>query len=79
MAAGRAKFVPSKLSSICLRKVVEHVDIHAENIKIQPYEVKDKILHLMSKRGAFKDDNIGKVSLFRPYHLFIPCHSKKFL
>lgn len=56
-----AKFVPSELGSICVRKVVANIDIHVDNIRIQPQEVKDKIIHLMSKRGAFTDDNIAKV------------------
>ena len=60
MAAG-AKFIPSKLSNICIRKIVENIDIHADSLRMQPFEIKDSILYLMSKRGAFTDSNIEKV------------------
>jgi len=60
MAAG-VKFIPSKLSSISIRKVVERIEIHADNLDKLPCEVKDKILYLMSKRGAFTDSNIKKI------------------
>ena len=65
MAAG-VKFIPSKLSSISIRKVVERIEIHADNLDKLPCEVKDKILYLMSKRGAFTDSNIKKVWYLRP-------------
>ena len=55
------KFVPSKLSSFCIRKIVETIDMHTDNLEIQPFEIKDKVLYLMSKRGAVTDNNIGKV------------------
>ena len=63
MAAG-VKFIPSKLSSISIRKVVECIDIHADNLDKLPREVKDRVLYLMSKRGAFTDSNIKKVTIY---------------
>ena len=57
-----ASRVPSGLRIIALRKVVESIDMHVENIIWQPHELKDNILYLLSKRGRITDDNIGKVS-----------------
>lgn len=57
-----ASRVPSGLRIIALRKVVESIDMHVENISWQPHELKDNILYLLSKRGRITDDNIGKVS-----------------
>eukprot|EP00112_Aurelia_sp_Birch-Aquarium-sp1_P020369 Seg523.10 transcript_id=Seg523.10/GoldUCD/mRNA.D3Y31 product="Protein AMN1-like" protein_id=Seg523.10/GoldUCD/D3Y31 len=56
-----ASRVPSGLRIIALRKVVESIDMHVENISWQPHELKDNILYLLSKRGRITDDNIGKI------------------
>ena len=61
--AACTKFIPSKLSNICIRKIVENIDMHADGLRMQPFEIKDSILYLMSKRGAFTDSNIEKVGV----------------
>ena len=55
-------YVPSKLLNLCIRNVVEQVEDNIDEIRLLPEEVKDKLLHLVSKRGSLSDENIGKVS-----------------
>eukprot|EP00794_Sanderia_malayensis_P012757 gene12757-14066_t len=54
------RFFPSKLKSICNRKVIENADLHLQYIATQPVELKDPLLHLMSKRGLLMDANIAE-------------------
>ncbi|XP_078583665.1 protein AMN1 homolog [Branchiostoma floridae x Branchiostoma japonicum] len=51
----------ASLLSWSLRSLVANFSCHANHVHTLPPNIKDKLVHLMSKRGVIRDDNIGKV------------------
>ena len=49
------------LNSSAVLKVVNSLSYHLDKIQDLPVNIKDRILHLLMKRGGITDDNISKV------------------
>ena len=61
MPTMEATFEPYQLWSLSMRKVVQNIAFFLHDVQELPVEIRGPVVHLMSKRGLIKDENIGKV------------------